>query len=42
MIAAFKKAIYRIVPKKTKVLVIPTDEELMIAELSYSVVRDKI
>ncbi|MEI8349955.1 MAG: acetate kinase [Candidatus Omnitrophota bacterium] len=42
MINNFRKAIYRIAPKKTKVLVVPTDEELMIAALSYNVIQGEV
>ena len=38
MIAEFKKDIRKIAKNKTKVMVIPTDEELMIAKLSYDLI----
>ncbi len=39
MIAEFKKGIRRICNSKTKIMVVPTDEELMIATLSYNLVK---
>jgi len=36
-----KKGVLRICDKKTKVLVIPTDEELMIANLTYGLIKGK-
>ncbi|MCK4809323.1 MAG: acetate kinase [Candidatus Omnitrophica bacterium] len=35
-----KKDLRKVIPGKTRILVIPTDEELMIAALSYNLVRD--
>ncbi|UCC95742.1 MAG: acetate/propionate family kinase, partial [Candidatus Omnitrophota bacterium] len=39
IIKRLKNQMYKIMPKKTKVLAIPTDEELMIATLTYNTVR---
>ena len=41
IISRIKKDIYKIMHRKTKVLVIPTDEELMIAALTYNVIRGR-
>jgi len=42
LIKEFKKQIDKLTSKKTKVLVIPTDEELMIASLTHEVVTASI
>lgn len=41
LIARFKKDIYKIASKRTKILVVRTDEELMIAALSYNLLTAK-
>jgi acetate kinase len=41
IINKLKKSIMEIAPKKTKVLVVPTDEELMIADLTYKLIKKK-
>jgi acetate kinase len=41
IISQFKKDIYKIAPKSTRVLVIPTDEELMIADLTYKLTKKR-
>jgi acetate kinase len=39
IIEKIKKDICKVIPKNTKILIIPTDEELMIAELTYRVIK---
>lgn len=39
IISGIKKALFKVIPKKTKMLVIPTDEEWMIAALTYELAR---
>jgi acetate kinase len=39
IISKIKKELYRVINKKTKVLTIPTDEELMIANLTYNLIK---
>ncbi|MFH1768978.1 MAG: acetate kinase [Candidatus Omnitrophota bacterium] len=41
MIAQFKRGVRKIAGSKTKVLVIPTDEELMIASLTFNLIKKK-
>ncbi|MCQ9205057.1 MAG: acetate kinase [Omnitrophica bacterium] len=42
IVNAIKQVLVKISGKETKVLVIPTDEELMIAKLTYKVVKKKL
>ncbi|MBU0897315.1 MAG: acetate kinase, partial [Candidatus Omnitrophica bacterium] len=39
IINKIKRDVLKIAPKKTRILVIPTDEELMIADLTYELVK---
>ena len=41
IIEKLKKDVYKVIPQKAPVYVIPTDEELMIATLTYKLVRKK-
>jgi acetate kinase len=41
IIARFKKDIQKVASKRTKVLVVRTDEELMIATLSYNLLKGR-
>lgn len=41
LIDIFKKRIYKVASKKTKVLVIPTDEELMIGQLTHDLINQQ-
>jgi acetate kinase len=40
IINRFRKNIFKTFSRRTKVLIIPTDEELMIAELTYNLLKN--
>ncbi|OPX29677.1 MAG: hypothetical protein B1H08_03360 [Candidatus Omnitrophica bacterium 4484_171] len=40
LVAKIKRSIIKIIPKETKILVVPTDEGLMIASLTFNILRN--